>query len=212
MCHISEVDLTLPLSTIAPSLEAEALTVLARTEQPLTGRQVAALARRGSHTAIRLVLERLREDGLVEMASAGRAYTYKLNREHLLADAVLLAVSARERLLVRLRNSIQDWQVPAEHASLFGSLARGEAHSGSDIDILVVRPPGELGESRMWQDQLQALEAQVLSWTGNPLSWFETDRSTLHEASSEPVMDSWRRDAVHLAGERLDSVLAETAR
>ena len=212
------MDLAQPLSTLIPTLDAETLTVLARTEQPLTGRRIAALARRGTHPAIQKVLDRLAAQGLVDVQPAGSARLYRLNRDHLLAAPVLAAVAARETLLNRLRDAISSWEVPCLHASLFGSLARGEAGPDSDIDVLVLRPATVAEDDETWQQQLTELEHRVARWTGNPLSWFETTEEALArvltgagDEGEEPVISSWREDAFHLTGEPLRTLLARLA-
>lgn len=197
------VDLTQPLSTIAPGLEGDALTVLVRTETPLSGRRVAELARKGSHTSMTRVLERLATHGLVISQPVGRAVLYTLNREHVLASAVLAAVDAGSTLRKRLTACIERWEVQPLHVSLYGSVARTEADSESDIDVLVVRPDA-LSQSQLevWTSQLADLERLVFDWSGNHLSWFETATADLLRASKtdEPIFDSWRADSIPLIG------------
>jgi len=208
------MDLAQPLSSLIPSLEGEALTVLARTEQPLTGRQVAGLARRGTHPAVQKVLDRLVRQGVVDVQPAGRARLYQLNRDHLLTPSVIAGVTARETLLRRLRQAIECWQLPCTHASMFGSLVRGEADAESDLDVLVVRPASLSGDDAVWQQQLHALEHSVLRWTGNRLSWFETTEADLARGlagEEEPLIAAWRHDALQLAGEPLRQLLARVS-
>jgi predicted nucleotidyltransferase len=49
---------------------------------------------------------------------------------------------ARVRLVGQLRETIGGWRVPAAHASLFGSAARGDDREESDLDLLVDFAPG----------------------------------------------------------------------
>ncbi|WP_353951721.1 nucleotidyltransferase domain-containing protein [Knoellia sp. S7-12] len=204
------MDLSHPLSSIAPSLEAEALTVLARTATPLTGRRVAELARRGSHVRLSNALDRLAQQGLVEVEPAGRAKLYRLNREHLLVPAITAALDATIELRARLGEHISGWRVQAVHASLYGSMARGEAGPESDIDVLVVRSSRlSLKDAETWSGQLTHLESDVWRWSGNTLSWFETTIADLKRsaAANEPIFASWREDSIHLAGEPLTPML-----
>lgn len=204
------MDLSHPLSSISPSLEAEALTVLARTESALTGRQVARLARRGSHVAIATALERLARQGIVHVHPAGSANLYRLNRDHLLVPGILELIDGTGVLRARLACRMEEWRIPCRHASLFGSAARGEAGPESDIDVLVVRPPHlDDEESVVWTTQLADLEAAVWSWTGNSLSWFETTEDDLRRtaAAGEPLFESWRSDGLLLCGDPLESLL-----
>jgi predicted nucleotidyltransferase len=203
------VDLSLPLRSVVPTLDAEALSVLAGTETPLTGTAVARLAARGSRPGIQRVLNRLVAHGLVVAQPAGPATLYRLNRRHLLAPAILSLVAARGQLVDRLRTAVADWPTPAEHVSLFGSFARHDAGLSSDIDVLVVRPATLSVDDPAWQQQLRELEETVARWTGNQLALFETTQEDLRRgvAADEPVIVSWRDDAVHLAGAELRDML-----
>lgn len=207
------MDLAQPLSSLIPSIDADVLTVLARTEAPLTGRKVASLVRRGSQPAVQAILVRLVDHGIVLAQPAGPAVLYTLNRDHLLADPVLVAVATRSTLLARLREQIEAWPIPAVHTSLFGSTARGEAGPDSDLDVLVVRPDDVGGDDPDWAAQLADLEHRVASWTGNPLAWFETDRAGLERATSdgEPLLDALRTDGVHLTGPDIRRLITTTS-
>lgn len=207
------MDLAVPLRSLIPTLEAEVLTVLAGTTAPLTGRRVAELAARGSQPGVQRVLDRLVGHGLVTAQPAGAARLYVLNREHLLAGAVLEATATRRRLRDRLRDRIADWQVACEHASLFGSVARGDAGPRSDIDVLVVRPDDVPADSQHWQRQLGALEEDVALWTGNALAVFETSPADLARAvdAEEPLLQSLKNEGLHLAGRRLHMLLEGVA-
>lgn len=196
------MDLGQPLSSLIPSVDGDVLTVLARTEAPLTGRKIATLARRGSQPTVQTILDRLVEHGIVTTQPAGPSVLYTLNRDHLLAHAVITAAKARATLLTRLTEAIEGWPEPALHTSLFGSVARGEARPDSDIDILVIRPSGVSADKPTWAAQLANLEERVLKWTGNRLAWFETDQPGLDKATSdgEPLLNSLRVDGLHLTG------------
>ena len=210
------MDLSQPLSSLAPSVDSDTLTVLARSAVPLTGRRVASLVRRGSQPRVQAILDRLVGEGLVDAQPAGRAVLYTLNREHLLAGPISAASSAADVLLERMKLESGSWGVPAVHASLFGSFARATGGSSSDVDVLVVRPDSvddDASVLEQWVAQLAALEDRVRRWSGNPLSWFETTRNGLVTAvaNDEPLLGSWRTDAVHLSGERLTRLLAGVA-
>ncbi len=129
-----------PHTAVCPTLDSEVLNVLVGTTRPLTGREIARLAGRPSHSGVLDVLHRLAEHGLVERQEAGRALLFTLNREHLAASAVELLANMRHELFSRLRRAIENWEVAPSHVSLFGSAARGEGDTQSDIDLFVVSP------------------------------------------------------------------------
>ena len=99
-------------------------------------------------------LRRLSEEGLVRAREAGRAYLYTLNREHLAAPAVELLADVRGGVERRLRDEIGTWQIAALDLSIFGSAARGDGDTASDIDVFVVRPRGVDVEDPCWREQL----------------------------------------------------------
>jgi predicted nucleotidyltransferase len=183
-------------------LEGEVLAVLAGTTKPLTGREVARLARRGSDRGIRLALNRLAEHGLVDTLEARPAVLHTLNREHIAAPVALALIDLRSALFDRLRAAIGSWAVPAAHASLFGSAARGDGDTRSDIDVFIVRPATVSVEDAQWRSQLDALSHEVTRSTGNHAGISELGEDELPQLLAErpPVVAELEREAVTLAG------------
>lgn len=207
------MDLATPLRSLVPTLDAEALTVLAGTTAPLTGNRLAGLAPRGSRAGLMRVLERLVAHGLVLAEPAGAATLYRLNREHLLCEPLLATVQARRRLLDRLRAELESWASPCLHASVFGSVARGDATTSSDIDLLLVRPVGLEADETGWQRQVRRLEASVEAWTGNALAILELTPSDLARSrdAGEPLLQALQEDAIVLVGRTVPALLADAS-
>ena len=184
------------------ALQGEVLSVLAGTTRPLTGRQIARLASHGSDRGLRLALNRLAEQGLVDAFDAPPAVLYSLNRDHIAAPIALELADLRGELFRRLRTAIAEWQVPAVHASMFGSAARGAGDASSDIDLLVVRPQNVGSEDPTWRGQLHDLTVAVERWTGNHAGISEVGEDELSELASKrpPVVEELERDAITLAG------------
>lgn len=203
------VDVARPYTALCPSLESEVLVVLHGTTRPLTGREVARLARRGSQPGVRRALQRLVEHGLVDVREAGRALLYTLNRDHLAAPAVAILAAMRAELERRLRAEIEEWEIAPEHASIFGSAARGDGDTASDIDLFVVRPDQvDEGDSR-WREQLDRLAADARRWTGNHVGISEVSKRELRRLRRErpPVIEDLRSDSVTLAGPAAQALL-----
>lgn len=205
--------LTQPLRSVIPTLEGAALTVLARTESALSASQIARLTEHGSRTGLRLALDRLVGTGLVlaDPSSSGRLY--RLNRQHVLAPAVLAGVSARSDLLSRLTAALTALNPAPEHASVFGSLARDAADDASDVDLLLVMPDTLDVHDENWRAQVRALEDDVLAWSGNRLEPLVLTTAQLAAAADrgERIVDELASDASTLLGERFDSLLANLA-
>lgn len=79
-----DVDVSLPMASVIPSLDGPVLSALAGTTAPLTLTHVHRLAGRGSLAGVRRVLLHLADVGLVHQVPGG----FVLNRAHLAAPAV----------------------------------------------------------------------------------------------------------------------------
>lgn len=199
---VTGVDLTSPLRSLTPSLESAVLEVLAGTESGLNAVQIARLARRGTRTGQRPVLERLVEHGLVIADPANTGFLYRLNRDHVLTPAVLSAVGARVEVLERLTRACEQLEPVPVHASVFGSFARREAGPESDIDLMLVVSDDVDTHETAWADQMRDLEDRVLAWTGNRLQSLIFTRARLAQVvhAGEPIASTWSADAVTLIG------------
>jgi hypothetical protein len=197
------VDLSHPAEAVVPSLDGDVLTVLARTTSPMTGREVHRVSTRGSQTGVNAVLARLVRHGLVEMTSAGSANLYTLNRQHVAATAVLALVDLRGRLFELITDALMAWPRPPVAAAVFGSAARGDGNTGSDIDLFLVRPE-RLGTQagQQWETGVAELARAVRRWSGNPAGIVDVTLRQVREmiSSDAPVVVSLRREAVTLLG------------
>lgn len=203
------MDVARPHRSVVPTLHGEVLITLAGTTKPLTGREVARLVHRGSQKAVALTLDRLVEQGLVDRERAGRAYLHVLNRDHLAAPAIDVLAAMRNELLARLRAILAEWSPAPVHASLFGSAARADGDTSSDIDLLVVRPDGIDDEDLDWRAQVDALVSSVQRWTGNDASVIELSETEFRELPRHrpPILQDLREDGLDLAGTALVDVL-----
>jgi hypothetical protein len=198
------MDVARPYTAVCPTLDGDVLHVLAGTTMALTGRQVALLTGRTSHSGVLDSLHRLTEHGLVTRVELSRAYLFALNRDHLAAPAVEMLANLREKLIEEIRSTVGEWQIAPLHVSLFGSAARGDGGTQSDIDIFVVRA-GDVDESEpLWRDQIDDLSGQVQRWTGNHASVVERDESQLASLreTQPPIFGELLSDAIVISGSR----------
>lgn len=203
------MDVSKPYTAICPTLDSEVLAVLAGTTRPLTGREVARLTGRTAHRGVAEVLARLVEHGLVERREAGRALLFTLNRDHLAAPAVEVLAGMRAELLHRIHNLVGAWKIAAVHVSIFGSTARGEGGTQSDIDLFVVRPDAVSEDDPRWRAQLDVLSEKIERWTGNRASIAEAAEAEIELLLREdrPILAELRSDAISIDGADIPALL-----
>lgn len=207
------MDLSRPWALIRSPIDIEVVLVLRGTTRPLTGREVARLVRAGSQPTVNAALRRLAGEGVVRAEEAGNAYLYTLNREHLAAPVVEQLAGIRAELERRLRAEIDDWEIAPAHVSIFGSAARGDGDTRSDIDIFVLRPARVSEDDAQWRAQLERLSDRVYAWTGNHVALSEVSAADVRRLRRErpPVVEELRRDGIALAGPEPSELLAATA-
>lgn len=185
------MQLAQPFRIITPTLDGDALAVLAGASDEFSAPQVHALI--GSYTVegVRRALQRLVGQGIVIARRPTRTVLYRLNRDHLGAEPVVAIATMRTRLLSQLRQRFERWDPTAEYAALFGSAASGKMRADSDIDLFVVRPRNTDADSAPWRDQVDAVARDVTSWTGNDTRVLEYDTGEVAEARAidDPILD-----------------------
>lgn len=203
------MDVARPYAAVCPTVDGDVLRVLAGTTRGLTGREVAALTGRRSHSGVLDVLHRLTEHGLVTRVELNRAYLFALNREHLAAPAVELLAGLRAELFRRIRQAIDAWGIAPVHASVFGSTARGDGGVDSDIDLLVVRPSTVAEDERTWREQIDGLRSEIGEWTGNDVSIAELSIETLADLREKrrPIVTELLSDTILVGGSDFAMVL-----
>ena len=180
-----------PFEAVAPTLDGDVLLVLGRAETAFTGGDLARLIPHASEDGVRKAAQRLVAQGLVTLERVGRAYNYRLNREHLVADAVLDIARARERLGERVQEHVRGWAATPESVLLFGSAARGEMRADSNLDLLVVADHDAVAD-----EDVDGLATAVSAWTGN-------DARVVHLSPAEV------RDAFRAGDDLMTELLAE---
>jgi predicted nucleotidyltransferase len=97
-----------------------------------------------SHPRASTVLTRLADEGVATVQRLPRTDLYGLNREHVLVE-VLIQVFLREsqfkfELLSFVARELKRRRLPITQARVFGSAARGDTTSTSDVDLALVAP------------------------------------------------------------------------
>ncbi len=202
------VDLSLPFAAALSKTDGQVLSVLAETTRPLGGREVARLAAVSQNGAWK-ALRRLVDQGVViEQPAGGRSMLYTLNRDHIAAEPIITLTRLRSILIERLKEHLVGWEVQPIHASMFGSAARGDGDTASDIDLFVIRPRDVEEEDERWRSQIDALAAAVHSWTGNHAGIAEIPERDLARLRRErpPVVENVTADGITLMGDEPSSL------
>ncbi|MBA3303133.1 MAG: nucleotidyltransferase domain-containing protein [Acidimicrobiia bacterium] len=188
------MDVANPIASVIPTLDGPVLGALAGTSNPLTLSETHRLAGTGSLSGVRRVLLRLRDVGLADDVPGG----YVLNRDHVAAQAVEALACLHGELATRSREVLASWEGVVLLAGLYGSGARRDGDERSDIDALVVSDSPGLDEL------VTRLGDQIHRWTGNEahvVGKTTADIARLRRGN-EPILQSWDRDLLVLAGDR----------
>lgn len=198
-----------PYLALLQPVRAATLLALRRTVAPMTGREVARRAG-ASQPAVQEALKHFVEHGLVRSQPAGAANLYSLNEQHLLIAAIDQAFDVRAKFVSRMAQAIGNWEIPPPHVSLFGSMARADGDTQSDIDLLVLRPEVADEEAELvWHGQLDTLVHEVKLWTGNRTAVVELNSDELQtmNRTKHRLLDEIRRDGIRVCGDTLDKIL-----
>jgi len=180
-----------PFGGLMPGARGAALAVLLRTGAPLTGRRVHALiADRHSLGAVQQALRDLDRLGLITTEVIGRAGVHRINEGHA-AIAPLRALASPIEMLTRV---VEETVQGVEAVIVFGSVARGDAHADSDVDLVVIAPEAWDGRAELQQQIHERLgnDCDVLHLTGDHFKLSSEDR--------EPVVSEILRDGIALVG------------
>lgn len=196
------MNLSKPLSSLIPTLEADVLTVLAGAQGSFTGRQVHALAASSSESGVRNALKRLNTQGIVTRTPVGAADQYSLNHGHLMTKYIKSIVNLRSEFLRLIEEEVSKWEIAPVCAAVFGSSVRVDMHPESDIDIFLVRPKSiDFGLS-LWRAQCASLSSNITSWTGNDAQIFELNEKGIDQelTSKDGVIFSIIEDGIIFFG------------
>jgi predicted nucleotidyltransferase len=204
------VDVSNPLRSVAPTVDGDVLAVLARSHLALTGARVQQMAGR-SYAQVREVLQRLVAHGIVDVERHGNAYSYMLNREHVLAAPIQAMIAADDDVETRMRATLELWELPPAAVAVFGSFARRDGDSESDIDLLLVRPDDVDESNETWATQRYELVRRIERVSGNVVQLVELSHAELHDAvmRGDQLIAALRDDGREIVGPKLRTLLSD---
>jgi predicted nucleotidyltransferase len=206
------MNLSLPIESLVPGLRGRVLTALVRSSRPMSIREVARKARSNSHPSVKLVLVSLVDEGMARysIVSKGAQY-FELNRSHLLVEHLVKIDHAKGIALDAIREEVECWPRAPRSVVLFGSVARGEDTSASDIDLLIVWK-GERAPSDDWNGDKRRMAERVYGLTGNAVNITEFSSREWETAleQREPLLESIARDGLPVGGTALHALMRPT--
>ena len=187
------MDVSNPVRSVIHSMAGPVLVVRAGSTATSSLANVHGQVPGASKSGVRLTLLRLVEEGVVLQVPGG----YILNREHLAAPAVVLLAGMRSELLRRIRMLVDEWEEEPLLVAAFGSFARRDGDTESDIDLLLVT------KAKNADEQAGELSERVRAWTGNQchvMALTHTDISRLRR-NKEGILKEWERDLETIRGD-----------
>jgi len=177
-----------PFGGVIPGARGAVLATLLRTDAPLTGRQVHALVSDDySLWTVQEALKALAQLGVVNTQTIGRAGVHTINEDHVAVAPLRALLDPIAGLTNTVREVVGD---DVTTVILFGSIARGEAHINSDIDLAVIAPAGWDGRTDLADAVRTRLgnECDVLVFTPEDFTRLpRTDEPVIREILTEGI-------------------------
>lgn len=202
-----DMDFTRSIEAIVPGVQGRVLAVLAETTAELNMRTIARLAGASVAQASR-VLPHLVELGLVERREVPPSSLFRLVSEHIAAGPLLRIARARDAMLEAMERIAGDLAVSPVSVIVFGSFARGEADTHSDIDTILVRPTNVDEADEAWVASVQQWRDAVSRVSGNRVEVLEVgaDEIAAHLGSRRQIWRDVRRDGLIVYGRDIDEL------
>ena len=181
-----------PFGGVIPGARGAVLAALLRTDAPLTGRQLHALLSDDySLWTVQESLKTLTQLGVVNTQTIGRAGVHTINEHHVSVAPLRALLDPITALTDTVRKAVGD---DVKTVILFGSIARGESHIKSDIDLAVIARNG-------W-DRRTDLEDTVRTRLGNDCDVlvFTLEEFIHPPGSDEPVVREILSEGIALIG------------
>ncbi len=170
------MDFRHPVEAVVGGTRGRLLAVLAQTTAPLTLRRLARLASVSPAQASR-VMPALVGLGLVERSEVPPASQFLLNRQNVAARFIVELADVRQAVFSRIGDAARDIEPAPMSVIVFGSLARGEADTESDVDLVVVRPDHVGEDDDRWSASVEDWRRRVGAVTGNDVELVEASVS-----------------------------------
>lgn len=203
------VDFVRPIEAIVPGAQGRVLAVLAETSAELNLRTIAQLAGISQAQASRLLPD-LVALGVVERREVPPSSLFRIVPEHVASQVLLALARSTDIVLDEMSRLAGALPHPPVSVIVFGSFARREAETDSDVDVVVVRPAQVDEDDDAWSASLEAWRRHVRLLTGNPVEVLEVsaDEAATKLAGRSQVWADIRREGRVAYGLDIDELRA----
>ncbi|MBC8364953.1 MAG: nucleotidyltransferase domain-containing protein [Actinobacteria bacterium] len=204
------MDLSRPLTALFPGVQGRVLQFLAGSDEEYTGRRIAAQAGTSPSQTWR-VLRRLTELGVVDRRDVPPAALYRLAHGTLVATALLDLRFVTDRLIHRMAESADAIEPTPVNITIFGSVARGTSHAGSDIDVLVIHADNVDPSADPWLSSINAWRRSVGDLVANSVEVVQAGETEAHDRLTSRTTPLWNDIVIqgrHVFGSRLEELLS----
>lgn len=201
------MDFVRPVEAVVGGAQGRLLAVLVKVTAPLSLRRLARLAGVSPAQASR-VMPRLVELGIVDRYEVPPASQFVLARDNVAAQLLLTLADAQSMTLRQIGEAASVISPEPVSVIAFGSFARGEADTDSDIDLAVVRADDVDDDDERWTESIDVWRRQVRTLTGNEVEIVEATASeAARKLGGRPEL--WRniqRDGIVVHGRALGAL------
>ena len=142
--------------------------------------------------------------GVVSRDVRGKSYEWRLNNGHVLTPELTRLFEFEAHLSGALTQDLH-WllaHIPARCALLFGSVARGEEHDSSDVDLFI--EVKSVHDKSVTLSALSKARGQIWDRYGNPLSALVYTTAEARNPTNPPLLEAIEREGIDVMGQSGD--------
>jgi predicted nucleotidyltransferase len=163
-----------------------------------TGRELARAASASTAQAARELRE-LSDVGIVRWDVIGRSYSWELSPDHVLftplANLFTVEANLKSELVRQVAEELES--VPIRRAKLFGSIARGDEQSDSDVDLFLEIK--DASRALQVSEALDRVRARIWKGFGNPVVPLVYTSSKVKRPPNPSLLSAIERDGIDIA-------------
>jgi predicted nucleotidyltransferase/DNA-binding transcriptional ArsR family regulator len=200
-----------PIEAVIPGAQGRVLAVLLHNTGDLNVRSIARIAGVSVAQASR-VLPGLVDLGIVERREVPPSSLFRLVPEHVASKSLLALADVRRGVFAELGVLAEAVHPQPRSMIVFGSVSRGDSEEGSDLDLVIVRPPEPLDENQ-WTESLEKFRVAAQRASGNRVELLEAEATEIGTrlVAQTGVWNDVRREGTVIFGLTLNELMAAHA-